>query len=179
MCNSSSNNNDDTILCSNCDLHWPSEVCEFANVCGLISTSVWFLVLLPQLYRNFRWRTVEGLSLGWALANFTAAMNNVFFVFKLGTLPIFTQINAVYMPILEGLIMVQFFIFTPYNRSKYLITAMCLLIWLIIILLQVFLSVYGWMQWISVVLWSVESFPQVTVFSYTVTHYTHINSLTS
>ena len=58
-----------------------------ANISGYVSTVAWFLVLLPQVIRNFRHKTVQGLSLGWAILNFTAAFNNAFFVFKLGKLP--------------------------------------------------------------------------------------------
>lgn len=70
-----------------CDCSIPLWLCAFANVSGYCSTVLWFLVLVPQVWRNFRHRSVEGISVGWAIANFTAALNNSFFVFKSGTMP--------------------------------------------------------------------------------------------
>jgi hypothetical protein len=70
-----------------CDCQLPMFMCAFANICGYASTVVWFIVLLPQVLRCWRYRSVDGISPAWAILNFTAALNNAFFVFKMGNMP--------------------------------------------------------------------------------------------
>lgn len=38
----------------NCDYNFPIGLCITGNVCGYISNCIWFLVLLPQLYKNYK-----------------------------------------------------------------------------------------------------------------------------
>lgn len=156
MCNGSSN-----VLYNNCHPNWPSAICAFANVCGLLNTAIWFLVFIPQIYRNFRHRTVQGLSPYWIIANFTASLNNAFFVFKFGCLPLFVKISGCYAPVIQGILLIQFVIFTQYSRQKVFVSVLCLAVWLTFTFLQIFLNVYDWMQWITVVLWGIGSYPQV------------------
>lgn len=163
MNNSSSPASSDNILLKNCRNDWPHEVCEFANVCGLISTAIWFLVLLPQVLRNFVHKSVEGLSLGWAIINFTAALNNLFFVYFYGNLPLYSKISADYMPVLEAILLLQFFLFTKKSKKKFIITGFCGLIWIGIIVAQSTGKVYNVMEWVSITLWSIETFPQVKI----------------
>ena len=151
-----------SILDTDCRGGWPRGVCAFANVCGLISTTIWFTVLAPQIWKNWKRQSVEGLSILWATANFTASIVNWFFAFSI-TLPLYIKISAVYMPVLEFLILVQFWIYSK-NRIQFKVCygAVCFVIWIAIITLE--LSVDGVeenVQWIAIVLWSIESFPQV------------------
>ena len=75
-------NTSNNILEKNCRGSWPHGLCIFANVCGLISAGIWFIVLFPQIWKNFRRKSVTGLSILWATANFTASFINLFFTFK-------------------------------------------------------------------------------------------------
>lgn len=93
----------------NCDYNLPIGLCITGNICGYISNSIWFLVLLPQLYKNYKRKSTDGLSFIWAFCNFTASLINVFFVFFINV-PIFSKIGGVYMPILEFIMLIQFFI---------------------------------------------------------------------
>lgn len=151
------------ILYSNCRQAWDSSTCAFANVCGLTATAIFIVVYLPQMYRNFRHRSVRGLSPYWSLSNFTASINNLFFVFNV-QLPLFNKIGACYSPLVHGTLLCQFFLFTPHTRNKIIVTCSFLTLWLTIILLQSFLDIYEYMQWLSVVLWSVSSYPQVITY---------------
>jgi hypothetical protein len=90
-----------------CDPDLPLFYCTVGNVANYCSSICWFLVLLPQLYHNWKTKSVVGLSLLTALSNFTASICNAFFVFRL-TLPWSTYIMAVYMPLLEFLMLIQF-----------------------------------------------------------------------
>ena len=151
-----------SILDTDCRGGSPRGVCAFANVCGLISTTIWFIVLAPQIWKNWKRKSVEGLSILWATANFTASIVNWFFAFSI-TLPLYIKISAVYMPVLELLILVQFLIYSK-NRIQFKLCygAVCFVIWIAIITLE--LSVDGVeenVQWIAIVLWSIETFPQV------------------
>ena len=103
-----------SILYTDCRGGWPHGVCAFANVCGYISTTIWFIVLAPQIWKNWKRQSVEGLSILWATANFTASIVNCFFVFSI-TLPLYLKISAVYMPVLEFLILVQFWFYSKHH----------------------------------------------------------------
>ncbi|XP_077997998.1 uncharacterized protein LOC144451100 isoform X2 [Glandiceps talaboti] len=157
--NSSGNN----ILSQNCRAEWPISVCTFANICGLISTAIWFIVLFPQLVKNWRRKSVVGLSILWATANFTASLINLFFVFRVVQLPLYIKISAVYMPTLEILLLIQFCVYgTDYSsKAKWIYLAICLLVWAVIIMVQLITDIYGLFQWGAIILWSIETFPQV------------------
>jgi hypothetical protein len=149
----------------NCDYNLPIGLCITGNICGYISNCIWFLVLLPQLYKNYKRKTTEGLSLIWAFCNFTASLINVFFVFFINV-PIFSKVGGVYMPILEFLILIQFFIYHNVSfMKKMYCTIFFIIIWIIIILIEI-LKPFGFdtnskLVWISIILWSIETFPQV------------------
>ena len=150
------------LLYENCRKTWPKAWCAFANVCGYISCSIWLFVLFPQIRKNRKRGSVEGLSILWATANFTASLANVFFAFSVA-LPVYIRILAIYMPILEFSILLQFWCYSKHTmRMKLSYGAVCVLIWIAVISLD--LSVANAaekVQWLAIVLWSIESFPQV------------------
>ena len=150
------------LLYNNCRESWPKAVCGFANVCGDISCIIWFFVLVPQIWKNWKRRSVEGLSILWATANFTASVVNCFFAFSI-KLPAYIRISAVYMPILEFIILLQFWFYSKHSvQMKLSYGVGCFLIWVAVISLE--LSVHDAekkVQWLAIVLWSIESFPQV------------------
>ena len=149
----------------------PKAVCGFANVCGYISSTIWFAVLVPQIWKNCKRRSVDGLSILWATANFTASLVNCFFAFSI-TLPVYLRISAVYMPILEFIILIQFSLYSRHSvQMKVSYGAGCFLIWVAVISLE--LSVNDAeenVQWLAIVLWSIESFPQVGGFKLSLTY---------
>ena len=149
-------------LYDNCHKAWPDALCGFGNVCGDISDIIWFVVLVPQIWKNWKRRSVEGLSILWASANFTGSLVNCFFVFS-NSLPLYIKISAVYMPILEFTILVQFLLYSKRTvQMKVLYGMGCFLVWIAVIIVE--LSVENAapdVQWIAIVLWSAESFPQV------------------
>lgn len=150
------------LLYDNCRKTWPKAVCAFANVCGDISCAIWFVVLVPQIWKNCKRRSVEGLSILWATANFTASLVNCFFAFSF-PLPVYIRVSAAYMPFLEFAILLQFWFYSKHSvRMKLTYGAGCFLIWIAVISLE--LSVADAeenVQWLAIVLWSIESFPQV------------------
>ena len=150
------------LLYDNCRKSFPKAVCAFANVCGYISCTIWFAVLVPQIWKNWKLRSVEGLSILWATANFTASLVNCFFAFSIA-LPVYIRISAVYMPFLELIILLQFWFFSKHTvQMKLSYGAGCCLIWVAVISLELSVSdAEEKLQWLAIVLWSVESFPQV------------------
>ena len=152
-------------LYEDCRKAWPKTVCAFANVCGDISTAIWFLVLVPQIWKNWKRHSVEGLSILWATANFTASVVNCFFAFSGEPLPLYVKISAIYMPVLEFFILVQFSLYSKHAvRMKFCYGAVCLLIWIAVISVERSVeNAAPNVQWIAIVLWSVESFPQVRI----------------
>ena len=155
-----------SLLFDNCREQWPKGVCGFANVCGDISTTIWFVVLVPQIWKNWKGASVEGLSILWATANFTASLVNCFFAFSVAV-PMYLRISAIYMPILEFIILVQFWFYSKHSaQMKVFYGGGCFLVWCALITLE--LSVDGAtaeVQWVAIVLWSIESFPQVLTVS--------------
>ena len=150
------------LLYENCRKTWPKAWCAFANVCGYISCAIWLFVLFPQTCKNRKRGSVEGLSILWATANFTASLANVFFAFSVA-LPVYIKILAVYMPILESIILLQFLLYSKHTmRMKLSYGACCFLIWIAVISLDLSVAdAAEKVQWLAIVLWSIESFPQV------------------
>ena len=150
------------LLYGNCRRTWPKAWCAFANICGDISCAIWFVVLVPQILKNWKRRSVEGLSILWATANFTASLANVFFAFSVA-LPVYIKILAVYMPILESSILLQFLLYSKHTmQMKLSYGACCFLIWIAVISLDLSVAdAAEKVQWLAIVLWCIESFPQV------------------
>ena len=163
MANSSTSDSGPGILEVNCWSFWPLWVCMMANIAGLISTALWFIVLLPQVLKNFYRRSVSGLSFLWAVANFTASLVNLFFAFSI-ELPLYSRISAVYMPVLELIILGQFMVFSQRPLTTRLLALLvCLLMWGGIIELELNLpESRDKIQWVAITLWSIETFPQVS-----------------
>jgi hypothetical protein len=161
------NGTSDDPLLQNCRPDWPEWTCVGANVCGLCSTTLWFFVLLPQVWKNFRRKSVIGLSVLWGTANFTASLINLCFVYGYATIPLYGKINSIYMPVLEFTILLQFWIYGDYNKKHkiaYLITCVC--VWTTLISLNLGLKLYPYIQWIAITLWCIETFPQVQINLY-------------
>ena len=150
------------LLDQNCWPNWPQWICYTANSAGLVSTALWFLVLLPQVIKNWRRGSVAGLSFLWAVANFTASLVNLFFAFSV-QLPLYARVSAVYMPVLEITILGQFLLYSckPLT-TRLLALLLCLLVWGTIIELELNLpESRDKIQWVAIALWSIETFPQV------------------
>jgi hypothetical protein len=146
-----------------CDDSLPELLCTIGNVSGWFSSFIWFIVLFPQLLENFKEKSVEGISLLWALLNFSASYVNIFFVFQ-NSLPLFGKISAIYMPSLEFLLLIQFYAFAKYEvkiKNTYFYVFLFFISCLTII--NIFLSKFyiDYLEWISIVLWSIETLPQV------------------
>lgn len=149
----------------NCNHNLARALCITGNLCGYISNCIWFLVLLPQLYKNYKTKSTEGLSLIWAFCNFTASLINVFFVFFINV-PIFSKIGGVYMPVLEFVMLIQFFIYHNVSLKKKVHCLICFtIIWIIIILIEILkpfgIDTNAKLVWISIILWSIQTFPQI------------------
>ena len=163
----------ENLLQQNCREEWPVWTCVIANLCGLASTTIWFLVLLPQVWKNFRRKSVKGLSILWATANFSASLINLFFVFMYAEIPFYGKINTVYMPVMEFSILIQFWIYSDHNRRKKIAyVAGCLIIWGTIISVDVSLKLFPVMQWVAITLWCIETFPQVSLTQWAYDVYT-------
>lgn len=154
---------DGGLLQQNCRPEWPPWTCVAANVCGLCSTTLWFLVLLPQAWKNFRRKSVVGLSILWATANFTASLVNLCFVYGYAKIPLYGRINSVYMPILEFTILVQFWIYGDHYNKRHKIAYLifCVCMWTTLLSLNLGLKLFPYIQWVAIGLWCVETFPQV------------------
>ncbi|KAF9151611.1 hypothetical protein BG015_006439 [Linnemannia schmuckeri] len=157
-------------LQQNCDPNLPTALCILANTCGYISNAIWFLVLLPQLIKNFRRQSTTGLSFIWASCNFTASLINLFFILDI-QVPLFTRISGWYMPILEAGMLLQFMVYSEVlRRRKVVLVGVSVVVYAIIIALEM-TRAFGKgdgetsskMVLVSIVLWSVETYFQVVL----------------
>lgn len=134
----------------------------FANICGLCSTALWFIVLLPQVWKNFRRKSVRGLSVLWATANFTASLINIFFVFIYVSIPLYGQISSIYCPILEFALLIQFAIYGRYRKvEKIVYGAACFTLWGVIIGVELIFAMENFVEYAAIFLWCIETYPQV------------------
>ena len=164
-------------LDQNCNRSLPESLCVLGNIAGMLSTAIWFMVLVPQLIRNHQRRSVEGLNVMWAIANFSASLCNIFFCFRIA-LPIQTRVQAIYMPCLEFLMLLQFWFYWDNQRtassqdypnkfasmlqSKRFIAVVCLSMWSTVVLVQAsFRNSSGYFAWCAIALWSFETYPQL------------------
>ncbi|CAC5406134.1 unnamed protein product [Mytilus coruscus] len=128
----------------------------------MCSTTLWFIVLLPQVWKNFRRKSVRGLSVLWATSNFTASLINLFFVFIYAKIPLYGQISSVYCPILEFALLVQFWIYGKYRKIlKIIYAAVCGVTWAVVIAVELIFEVENFIEYVAIVLWCIETFPQV------------------
>lgn len=65
------------------------------------------------------------------------------------------------MPLLEGLLLLQFIMYSRMTKLAYFVAGTCSLLWIIIIVLQIFFSISEELEWLSIALWSAETVPQV------------------
>lgn len=150
------------VLEQNCRDDWPIWTCIFANISGMCSTTLWFIVLLPQVWKNFRRKSVKGLSVLWATANFTASLINLFFVFIYVSIPLYGQISSIYCPILEFALLIQFWIYGRYRKIEKLVYgSVCVLAWAIVIVVELVFKIENFIEYIAILLWCIETFPQV------------------
>lgn len=146
-----------------CDNTIPAYLCTIGNISGWISSSIWFIVLFPQIIKNYKEKTVHDISLMWAILNFSASYVNLFFVFQ-NSFPLFSKISAVYMPILESMLLLQFYFYGIYEiKRKKTCFYFFIFFLLSLTITNIFLSQFyiEYLEWIAIVLWSIETFPQI------------------
>ncbi|KAF9426972.1 hypothetical protein BGZ76_002523 [Entomortierella beljakovae] len=154
-------------LKENCDPNLPEWLCVFANVCGYTSNVIWFLVLLPQIIKNYRRRATSGLSFIWASCNFCASLINLFFILDIDV-PLFTVISGWYMPVLEIIMLLQFALYSKVSMFRKLLLAVSSSVVYSTVISLECTRAFGEdtsskMVWISIVLWSVETYFQVVL----------------
>ncbi|KAI8598999.1 hypothetical protein EDD21DRAFT_380955 [Dissophora ornata] len=151
----------------NCDPNLPVWLCILANVCGYTSNVIWFLVLLPQLIKNYRRKSTVGLSFIWASCNFCASLVNLFFIRDIDV-PLFTRISGWYMPILEATMLLQFVVYSKASVSRKLVLAVVSLsVYSVAIALECTHALgentSSKLVWASITLWSIETYFQVVL----------------
>jgi len=154
-------------MLKNCDSELPEAFCYFGNVCGFLSSLIWFIVLFPQIVLNYKRKSVKGISNLWASMNFFASLINIIFIYSIQNMPIFSRISAVYMPILEYIFLLQIFYYHDAHknvrRCYFLLLNLAILI-LCGVLIYLVINVensLSYIEWGAIVLWSFESFPQI------------------
>ena len=152
-------------LYSNCRQELSRGVCGLANVSAFCGTSIWLVTFLPQIWQNWRRHSVQGLSILWATALFTASLVNAFFVFH-NIAPVYFRVAAVYMPIVQLCLLLQFWMYS--SRYSILLKLYygggCCLLWAAFVTVELAdKQSHTNVQWLAIVLWSIGTFPQVRI----------------
>jgi hypothetical protein len=152
-------------LQESCVEGWESWICSVGNLSGLCSTVFWSFVMVPQIWHNYKRKSTDGLSLRWAFANVAAALINLNFVLRIHV-PLYITISAIYMPVLEVLILLQFTLFSHNCWTRVISCSLFVVLLILTVAFSVFWNhistdVSGAMMWGAVVLWSIETFPQL------------------
>lgn len=153
----------------NRDENLPAFFCYIGNVCGFMSSLIWFIVLLPQIYKNYQRKEVDGISNTWATMNFFASLINTIFIFSSNNIPIFSKVSASYMPVLEYLFILQIFYYHKSEKSikiNYFLLfslGICVLSGILIYLALEVEDSLNYIEWGAIFLWSFESFPQISL----------------
>jgi hypothetical protein len=66
------------------------------------------------------------------------------------------------MPTLEMALLLQFIAFTSRSKLKLVISCACAISWIALAIVQILFDVYRTLEWFSIALWSIETFPQVS-----------------
>jgi len=145
---------------------WPPLVGWVGNAAGLFSAALWFACLVPQLARNARRRSVEGLSAAWAAANFAASLANLNFALRVpGGLPPYAVAQGIYLPLLEAAVLAQFALWDVRAAARRGSALLLLLAAAAAATAAVFWPAFGAAaaacEWAAVALWSVETAPQL------------------
>lgn len=155
----------DIELQESCVESWDKWICSVGNLSGLCSSIFWSFVLVPQIWHNYSRQSTSGLSLRWAFANVTAALINLNFILRVHV-PLYMTITAIYMPVLELLILLQFALFSQSVLTRSLsvilfVVLIAITLGFIVFRNHISTEVSGAMMWSAVVLWSIETFPQL------------------
>lgn len=150
---------------NSCVESWEKWICHVGNISGLCSSCFWSICILPQLYLNYQRKSTKGLSLRWAIANVTAALINLNFILRI-SVPLYMTISAIYMPILELIILGQFISYGQDKSTRTIAGVVFVILSLVIILVGFFwegitIELAGSFMWVAVTLWSIETFPQL------------------
>ena len=113
------------LLHQNCSPELPSAACDTGNIASVVSTVLWFSVLVPQVVRNQSRRSVAGLNPLWAVANFSASLCNLVFMFSIDV-PVQFRIMAVYMPVVELGMLGQFWLWYDWAGTVLTLPCPCL-----------------------------------------------------
>jgi hypothetical protein len=152
-------------LQESCVESWDTWICKVGNISGLCSSCFWSICMIPQIWKNYTRGTTKGLSFRWACANVVAAFINLNFVLRI-SVPLYVTISALYMPILEIIIVVQFGFMADNRYIRYISWGVVLTLGVISVLFVTFwhdisTATSGLLMWGAVVLWSIETFPQL------------------
>lgn len=151
----------------NCDGDFPNTFCYIGNLSGWISSFIWFVVLFPQIIKNYRRKSVKGISNLWASMNFFASLINVIFIYSSDSMPLYSRVSSIYMPVIEYGFLLQIFYYHDSPKSKkrkyflLLNVFIVLLLAVLIFLAEEYKDSLTFVEWASILLWSFETFPQI------------------
>ena len=142
-------------------------LCGFATFCYYVSSTSFNISLVPQIHKNAYLRSTNGLSTLWAASLFTATLVHGFFIFHITDSIIYFKISSVIYSLSACIILVQLWMYSKQNiQLKLTIFGICMVIWVALLSVEFVVpqpDTSKTLEWIAVVLFSVDLLPQVRV----------------
>lgn len=157
-----------------CRNEWSVHICDIGNICSLFADLIGFSSLLPQIYQTWNYKSVEAMHVLWPTALFTASLANTFYIFATEKRAFF-KISAVYFPIVYMLFLSEFWFYTKKNPIKKLsYAAVCVIFWACLLTIELTVSFPDGskkLEWITVVVFSINIIPQVGSLTHNIVIY--------
>ena len=142
-------------------------LCGFATFCYYVSSTAFNISLVPQIHKNAYLKSTNGLSTLWAASLFTATLVHGFFIFHITDSIIYIKISSVIYSLSACIILVQLWIYSKQNiQLKLTIFGICMVIWVALLSVELVVpqpDTSNTLEWIAVVLFSIDLLPQVRV----------------
>ena len=153
-----------TFSSRSCEADIQTGVCEFAAVCEFLAAAAFVAALVPQLHKNSYLKSVEGLSVLWVSALFTATLLNCFYYFEIKR-NIYLRIITIVCCVMVFGLLVQFWMYSKQNMNfKMTFGGCCFVLWGALITIELAVpkphAAYR-LEWVSIILFSIDLMPQV------------------
>eukprot|EP00794_Sanderia_malayensis_P004686 gene4686-5301_t len=153
-------------LSQQCEKNISIGLCDFAILCEFLAATAFVVALVPQIHKNFYLKSVKGLSILWVTILFTATLLNCFYIFEIKENIYLKVVSIISCAVIMG-ILLQFWMYSKQNMQlKMTFCGCCFVLWGAMITLELAVPKPHpdrKLEWVSVILFSVDLIPQVVL----------------
>lgn len=145
-------------------------LCGFSTFCNYVSATALNISLVPQLHKNSYLKSTKGLSALWAASLFTASLIHSFFIFHYEASIIYFKISVIIYGLTAFGILCQFWMYSKQNvQFKVTLFGACMVLWIALFSVELAVpqpTASGKLEWVAIVLFSIELLPQVSLLAF-------------